>query len=267
MLEALTDSTSSALTFIVTQVVHPAYFPFLWAPTLHAARGVITSLLLGLPPPMAYSVQPWINYISVHLALTALFDTFPWLLVPKQIDTLLLPVDALLRATSVCGTVSLLHSPSLPPQFKAMDTPFGHALLVLSSGLWGGSVDIWGGALAALIFSASTHDSSFAFTSLAPNALPFPLNLIPPFLLQLFFAPSTQGFSPSARYYPLASSPLPPLKGKAVATIAFGIMFGVRVLYTHWLTPGPAKQVVGAKGRPGNVAKGSRLVNGSGKAK
>lgn len=219
MLEALTDSTSSALTFIVTQVVHPAYFPFLWAPTLHAARmsvvfqtimrktnfrmgwgpyiagyliscwagGVITNLLLGLPPPMAYSVQPWINYISVHLALTALFDTFPWLLVPKQIDTLFLPVDALLRATSVCGTVSLLHSPSLPPQFKAMDTPFGHALLgalasssggvamgtfglasgqwtmntppVLSSGLWGGSVDVWGGALAGMCIRSSLYCS------------------------------------------------------------------------------------------------------------
>lgn len=121
----------------------------------------------------------------------------------------------------------------------------------------------------ALIFSASTHDSSFALTSLAPNALPFPLNLTPSFLLQLFFAPSTQGFSSSARYYPLASSPLPAMKGKAVATIAFGIMFGVRVLYTHWLTPGPgpAKQVMGAKGRPGNVAKGSRLVSGSGKTK
>lgn len=326
-MNVLIRSTSSALTRITTEVVHPTYFPFLWAPTLHAARisivfqtvmrktnsrmgwgpyiagyliscwagGIITNFMLGLPPPMAYSVQPWINYIAVHLALTAFFDVFPWLLVSKQIDTVFLPIDALLRATSVCGTVSLLHSPAIPLQFKAMDTPFGHAILgalasssggiamgtfglasgqwamstppVLSSGLWGGSVDVWGGALAALIYSAAIHDPAFAFTSLSPSKLPFPLNLVPSSILHLFFVRSNKNFGSSTRYLPLTSSPVPHLEGKAWATLAFGVLFGVRVIRSHWLTPTPAKQVVGTKGRPGNVAKGSRLVSGSPNAK
>ena len=104
----LTEHTANSLTLLNT-LVHPQYFPFPWAPTLHAARislvyqssiqqsktksfwgpyiagylitcwagGVATHLLLGLPPPMAFSFHPYINYLTVHLVLTAFFSAFP----------------------------------------------------------------------------------------------------------------------------------------------------------------------------------------------
>ena len=100
---------SKTLNYLTSNVVHPTYFPYLWAPTLHAARvslvyqtlsrkapksrwgtylagyliscwagGIITHLMLGFPPPMAYSFQPYINYLGVHLVLTGFFDLFPF---------------------------------------------------------------------------------------------------------------------------------------------------------------------------------------------
>jgi hypothetical protein len=39
--------------------------------------GVLTHLLLGLPPPMFYAFGPWINYLTVHFVLTSFFSFFP----------------------------------------------------------------------------------------------------------------------------------------------------------------------------------------------
>ena len=119
---------ADALVYINTTKVHPVWFPYAIAPTLHAARisivyqsnarrspsalswgtyitgylimvcilrpfvdcvwlelkllqcwggGLLSHLLLGLPPPMLYSFGPAINYITVHLFVTLFFKHFP----------------------------------------------------------------------------------------------------------------------------------------------------------------------------------------------
>lgn len=89
-------------------------------------------------------------------------------------DTFLFPIDSLLRAISVTGTIALFDHPNVPPAFRSMNTLFGHLLLgalasasggislatlslftpewrfstppILTAGLWS-SADVWGGAL------------------------------------------------------------------------------------------------------------------------
>jgi len=39
--------------------------------------GILSHFLLGVPPPMLYSFHPSINYISVHLLVTLVFQIFP----------------------------------------------------------------------------------------------------------------------------------------------------------------------------------------------
>ncbi|RXW12220.1 hypothetical protein EST38_g13632 [Candolleomyces aberdarensis] len=218
---------------------------------------------------MAYSFQPYINYLGVHLVLTGFFSLFPSLLVPKILDTFLFPLDSLLRAISVTGTIALFDHPNLSPAFRSMNTPFGHLLLgalasasggislatfslfspewrfstppILNAGLWS-SADVWGGALAALLFGASTHSQIFTLPTLDPSELGrayFPLNLVPGGLLKLFFRSSLSSSSKSSDFHLLASSPVSIQHGKALAAIALMTVFGSRVLYTHWLPRTP----------------------------
>jgi hypothetical protein len=39
--------------------------------------GLISHFLLGLPPPMLYSFHPAINYLSIHLLVTLIYQIFP----------------------------------------------------------------------------------------------------------------------------------------------------------------------------------------------
>lgn len=124
---------ADALVYINTTKVHPVWFPYLIAPTLHAARismiyqfntrrspsalswgsyitgylimvcpalivisvgwysvpvlqswggGLLSHFFLGLPPPMLYSFDPAINYLTVHLLFTLLFQYFPDVCIP-----------------------------------------------------------------------------------------------------------------------------------------------------------------------------------------
>ncbi|KAJ2918097.1 hypothetical protein MD484_g2317, partial [Candolleomyces efflorescens] len=215
---------------------------------------------------MAYSFQPYINYLGVHLVLTGFFDLFPFLLVPKFLDTFLFPLDSLLRAISVTGTIALFDNPNMSPTFRSMNTPFGHLLLgalasasggislstfslfspewrfstppILNAGLWA-SADVWGGALAALLFDMSTHSQAFTLPTLDPSTLGkayFPINLIPGDLFRLFLQPSLlSSTGKGSDFHLLVSTPLPIQHGKALAAIALMAVFGSRAVYTHWL--------------------------------
>ncbi|EDR10180.1 uncharacterized protein LACBIDRAFT_318299 [Laccaria bicolor S238N-H82] len=213
-----------------TTLVHPVYFPYPLAPALHAARisiafqiaqrkspaspswgtyifgylitcwagGLLSHFLLGLPPPMLYSFHPYIIYITVHLVSTLLFSLFPFLLsAPALIDTLLFPLDALLRANTVAlnlAHLSLPLSPSSRTPLQYALSPFSHLLfgsiavasggialstfslasnqwslstphvLRSTAGLWD-NTDVWAGALAAYIYSSTTHHPAFTFDS------------------------------------------------------------------------------------------------------
>ncbi|KAF8960697.1 hypothetical protein BDZ97DRAFT_1665389 [Flammula alnicola] len=271
---------SDALVYINTTKVHSVWFPYPLAPTLHAARvsmifqanarrspaplswgtyitgylimcwggGLISHFFLGLPPPMLYSFSPSIIYISVHLVLTLLFQIFPDLLYPPVIDTILWPLDALLRTNAVTSTLGLLYSPNIHPEYQ--NSALTHMLLgaivsaggglsastvgawtpnwsfstppVLRAGAgWAGTLDLWGGALVALIYSSTT--GHHAFSSLHTYTT---LILSSPLL--------------SVTRKPHADSDFPPLSAlgaKSLATAVLGLLFAARVIKVHWLAP------------------------------
>ncbi|KAF9049325.1 hypothetical protein BDZ89DRAFT_1057678 [Hymenopellis radicata] len=222
---------ADALTFLTTTKVHSTLFPYPWAPTLHAARismayqanmrrtssnlswgtylagylvmcwggMVISHSLLSMSPPILYSIHPYINYLSTHLVLTAVFNFFPQLLTHPALEVALLPIDALLRTNAVTSTVSLLHAPaSNAVDPKLSSSPLFHIILgaVASAGggvtaatlktwtpEWSfgtpvflrngagviGSLDVWGGSLVAVVFSMMTQHPAFDNAYLKPS--------------------------------------------------------------------------------------------------
>ncbi|KDR79198.1 hypothetical protein GALMADRAFT_63297 [Galerina marginata CBS 339.88] len=175
---------SDALVFLNTTTVHPIWFPYALAPTLHAARvsmifqanarksatplswgthimgflmmawggGLLSHFLLGLPPPMLYSFHPAINYISVHVFFTLLFQIFPDFLYPVVLDTFFWPLDALLRTNAVTLSLGLLSSPNVHPEYR--NSPLTHLLV--------GAIVSCGGGLSAGTFSAWSPNWSFS---------------------------------------------------------------------------------------------------------
>ncbi|KAF9562052.1 hypothetical protein CPC08DRAFT_706933 [Agrocybe pediades] len=269
---------ADALVYLNVNKVHPVWFPYSWAPTLHAARismiyqtnakksptplswgtyivgflimswggGLISHFLLGLPPPMLYSFHPTINYVGVHLFLTALFTIFPNLLNPTFLDTLLWPIDTLLRANAVTATLGLLSYPSVHREYR--DSALTHLLIgaiassggglsastlstwapnwsfstppVLRAGAgWVGTLDVWGGALVALIYSSATGHPAFA------SVRTYATLLLSSPLVSLTRKPHADSDFP----------PLDALGAKSLATAVLGVFFAARVLKTHWL--------------------------------
>ncbi|TFK36307.1 hypothetical protein BDQ12DRAFT_634386 [Crucibulum laeve] len=294
---------ADALVYISTTKVHNKWFPYVLAPTLHAARisivyqanarrspGVlswgtyiagylimcwggtlITHFMLGLPPPMLYSFHPYINYLTVHVVFTALFSVFPSLLYTPAIDTILFPLDALLRTNAVTMTLGLLASPTVNPVY--VNSPLTHLILgalasaggglsaaTLSTwtpnwtvgtppilragaGLWG-TLDVWGGALVAFIYSSVTSPvfASFSLASLLSSplfdAIPLPESLKSTSLTD--------------------ATPISPLGARALAATVFGVLFGLRVLKVHYIpvittttSDASANTVLAAKKRTG----------------
>lgn len=265
---------ADSLLFLTSKTVHPTLFPYLWGPTLHAARislayqtnarrhpgygklpwatyiagylimcwgGTLTAhFLCGLPPPQLYSIHPYINYVAVHVALTMLVAIFPQILSQnKFIDTALLPIDALLRTNAVTGALSLLQNPTVAPELAA--SPLFHAILGAAGSAGGGvaagtlnlwspdwqlgtpvllrgrgamaTLDVWGGALVAAVFST---------VSLHPAYAP------------VFVGLAEQGFV--AKDLTLST-----LGAKSVAALTFVALFGTRVWNTYYRAPAPLK--------------------------
>ena len=76
--------------------------------------------MLTLPPPHIYSFSPYINYLTPHLALTYLLYKFPTLYAsatsvfhPKNIDSAVWFLDALLRTHAITGSLALLTIPAI----------------------------------------------------------------------------------------------------------------------------------------------------------
>lgn len=278
------------LKYITTTKVHPA-FPYLIGPTLHAARisivyqanarksppltwgtyivgylimcwggGLLTNFMLGLPPPMLYSFGPWINYLTVHFVLTALFSFFPSFLHLSTLDTVFFPLDALVRTTAIIGSVSLLSPSSasakqISPLY--VNSPLTHMIIgALASaggglsagtlgtwtnqwnfstppvlragvGLWG-SLDVWGGSLVAIVYGVATNHP--AFRNFIPMLLRTPI-LSQMIQLAYFFSdPSVDGLVP-----------LKPAEARALGGFVLTLLFGLRVYTVHWVGSIPDK--------------------------
>ncbi|KDQ23274.1 hypothetical protein PLEOSDRAFT_1049235 [Pleurotus ostreatus PC15] len=265
---------------LTTSVVSPSYFPFVYGSTLHAARvsiafqfnarknqhphswgtyvvgylimawggSVISHILLSLPPPQLYSIQPYINYLTVHFFLTAFFQQFPSALNPRILDTLLFPLDAALRVNSIASTVAMLSpisafSGSINPLLAG--SPLTHCILgaVASSGggqtasmlnVWSDTwslsppaflrgtpvpglkgwfvgsldtLDVWGGALIAVIYDVLTGHPAF----LGSEGLHT--------LLDFTDLETSKFFSP--------------LSAKAACCIILSFLFGIRIFWVH----------------------------------
>ncbi|KAJ7072412.1 hypothetical protein C8F01DRAFT_971892 [Mycena amicta] len=166
---------NAALAFLGTPV-HRVLFPYVWGTSLHAARislvfnanlratqsqlslganligfllmcwggSIGAHILLSLPPPQLYVLGPWINYSAVHLLLSLVFHYVP-IVHPALTNTLLFPLDGLLRANSVLHTLSLLNLPTINPLFAA--SPLFHFILGATAsaggGLLGGTLSVW----------------------------------------------------------------------------------------------------------------------------
>ncbi|EGN97159.1 hypothetical protein SERLA73DRAFT_74862 [Serpula lacrymans var. lacrymans S7.3] len=259
----------TSLTQVVSKtVVHSTIFPFTLAPTLHAARisiafqaqvrasgnkpnltwamylagflimswggSIWTHMLLSLPPPPLYSFSLWINYLSVHLCLTAFFHIFPTALVPRFFDTTLIPIDAILRLGSITSSLSLVHSYPDPRLSQSIFfrliigaiASAGGGVTAATFGVWTsewrlstpiflkGSIlstaDIWGGSIAAFVYDYLTVSRPTYPTFLLPW---LPVSPTEPFLTH-----------DSAR---------------SAATIVLASIFAWRVTKIHWATKKP----------------------------
>ena len=197
-------------------------------------------------------MHPYINYIPVHVTLTLVFYLFPDFLNPKLFDTVLFPLDALVRAGAVTGAITHL-SISTPSSSNSIHpalvmSPLTHMIIgglassgggitaaTLSTwspswsfstpplfragtGLWG-SVDFWGGGLAAAIYGIATGHEAFSYATAALRGLG------------------------------LMSMKTDSWEAKALASVVLTILFGIRAWKVHWAAGGAPSSGNGAKSK------------------
>ncbi|KAG5645663.1 hypothetical protein DXG03_005500 [Asterophora parasitica] len=223
---------------------------------------VITHQLMQLPPPMLYSPNPYTIYLTTHLVMTLFFHLFPSLLSPTLfafLDTVLFPLDALVRTAAVTGTTSLLTLDSSIAR-PLTTSPITHLIIgafasagggltastlstwspswsfstppvlraqTLSALAWG-SMDIWGGALVATVYGTASGSEAFhGVQALVRTAV-----------IALAGTGIAQG------EFALGAAWVPPLEAKALAAGVLAVCFGLRAYKTHWAAPvaPPAKQ-------------------------
>ncbi|KAG6908844.1 hypothetical protein DXG01_003010 [Tephrocybe rancida] len=227
MAQVALEQLSNGIRFI-GQPVHATLFPYPIAATVHAARisiayqanaraatastgaklpwgtyiagylvmtwggTVLTHHLLSLPPPMLYATTPYIIYLTTHLLLTLLTSLVPSILSPSflaLLDTVLFPLDALVRTGAVTGTTAQFTSAAAPLQSSIITYLIIGALASAGGGLtastlstwsptWSfstppvlraptltalawASMDIWGGALVAAVHATLTGKVAF----------------------------------------------------------------------------------------------------------
>ena len=194
---------------------------------------------LGLPQPVVYLIPPYINYVTVHLVLTLVFDVFPTLLNPKLFDTVLFPIDAVVRVAAITSTVAFLSMPSpagtsVHPALTL--SPLTHMVIgALSSngggitastlstwspswsfstppilragtGLWG-SVDFWGGAVVAVIYGTATGHEAFSDVTAVLSQM---------------------------RLVSMDGAKMESLEARALAAAVLSVLFGIRAWKVHW---------------------------------
>ncbi|KAG6853274.1 hypothetical protein C0991_005545 [Blastosporella zonata] len=273
----------------IGQPVHATFFPYPIAATVHAARisiayqanaqaaksasgaklpwgtyiagylvmtwggTVITHHLLNLPPPMLYATAPYIIYLTTHLLLTLLTYLIPSLLSPANLaflDTVLFPLDALVRTGAVTGTTAHLTSAVIPQALKGSIVSYliigalasaGGGLTASTLSTWSptwsfstppvlraptltalawGSMDVWGGALVAVVHATLTGKAGFRGVQ----------QVVRPYVTSA-----------------LGTAKMSDVEAKAVAAGVLAVCFGLRAYRTYWASK-PQGAPVAAKG-------------------
>lgn len=272
MAAILLRGTANVTQLITDTLVHPNYFPYSLGLALHAARvsiayqsnvrntgnweripwatylagflimswggSVWSHILLGLHPPQLYSVHPWISYLSIHLLLTGIFPHIQSALSPRTLDTLLFPMDSVLRLTSITASLSFLQSHPDPRLSQSLFLQLiigavasaGGGATAATLGVWTpdwkfntpmvltsdlvGTTDVWGGMVTAFTYgllTASHPTHQYLLQTLSITSNPGPV--------------------------------LSPLGARAAATILLAVIFLWRVLIVHWVGRATPKQV------------------------
>jgi len=272
MAAMLLRGTADITQLITKTLVHPNYFPYPLGIAIHAARvsiayqsnvrntgnwgrmpwatylagflvmswggSVWSHILLGQYPPQLYSVHPWISYLSVHIFLTGILPHIQSFLSPRILDTILFPIDSVLRLTSITTSLSLIQSHSDPRLSQSLflqlligavacagggataatlgvwtsEWKFGTPVVLKSS--WVESVDVWGGVITAFIYGLLTASH--------PTYQ---------YLLHTLSITSHPGPAVTA------------LGARSAATVILAIIFLWRVLVVHWVGEVAPKQV------------------------
>ncbi|KAF9517577.1 hypothetical protein BS47DRAFT_1326382 [Hydnum rufescens UP504] len=273
------------LTGFLNTTVHPTYYPFPWATTLHAARislvhngriralgtraklgsgpdyagflifcwagSLFSNFFLSLPPPQILSAYPTINYLSVHILITYLLTNtsipFP---PPKVMDTFLPLIDAILRSGSICSCVTLAHT---------------HPNDAISSSLflqWFiGAVASAGGGISSVTLDIWNPEWSFRTPPFLRGGVLDTLDMWSGSLAAAVYA-MLLGFHPAyepytrfcARFVPGWAGPyvqgtplMSPLEARGVCVIGLTGLYAFRVYRTHYAGKSSLKNVVAGK--------------------
>ncbi|KAF8066682.1 hypothetical protein FPV67DRAFT_1495916 [Lyophyllum atratum] len=229
------------------------YLVMTWGGTM------ITHQLLQLPAPMLYSTTPYIIYLTTHLTLTLLFTLFPFLLSPSVLallDTVLFPLDALVRVNAVTSTTAHL-SPGSPVSPHFIASPVTHLIIGALASAGGGltastlstwtpnwtfstppvlraptltaffwaAMDVWGGALVAAVHGVAS--GAVAFEGVQEMVRPVMVGMM--------------GIKEEGCV--VGTAWMAPLEAKALAAGVLAVFFGLRVYKVHWTGAAPVKQV------------------------
>jgi len=257
--------TTTDLTQLMTNyIIHPIYYPYPLGLVLHASRvsiayqsnvinsgswgrihwgtylagflvmgwagSIWSNLLLGLYPPQLYSINSWIGYLSVHLFLTAVIPHIQNILSPRILDTVLVPIDAILRLTSITTALSLLQS---HPDDRLSQSLFLQLFI--------GSVASAGGGITAATLEVWTPEWKFGTPVVLKGgwiaSVDFWGGIITTFTYGLLTAshPTYQHFLYSLSITSDPGPVLTPLGARAAATIVLSTIFFWRALAVHWV--------------------------------
>lgn len=194
---------------------------------------MLANFLMFQPPPQLLSVQPWINYLGVHIFFGYIVDFAPS---AKVIDTALPLLDAILRTGAICGSVSMARAHPNPAiasslffqLFIGAVASAGGGVSASTLGVWnaewtlrvppflrGGfidTLDIWSGSLIAAVYGC--------LLGLHPE-----------------YEPYTRWLSGMGEKYVPGSSLMSPLEARTVCTVALSAIYAFRVYNIHYATP------------------------------
>lgn len=207
---------------------------------------ILNNVMLTSTPPFLLSIHPFLNYVSVHLLLSAILSLFPNLTPPMYlVDTVLPVLDGCLRTQAVVVSLDMVRrSPN--------ESVRGSLLIQLLAGVVGST---GGGQLAGTLGMLNpagwTLSTPPFFT--ARSILPI-IDIYAALVATAAYGLSTgnhAAFSPLLAHLQTGTGKSGPILsaagGRALATLVFAVAFAYRALMLHWIeTPSSAPKIAQA---------------------